>query len=147
MTSCSSSESDDRKRCRLVDPLDKPPFDSPSGIKHWPYHDFCRCEARLVVRKAIRIAESMLQAGCLPRATSRWPMELESPEPWPNCEPKSHALDPPFHFRQIPGTDSLNFIPPKSFRESVLIPASTEIARNPLLMKKPSEATKIGKRG
>ena len=143
-STCSSSDAEETRKCRFVDPLDKEPFDSPSGIRHWPYHDFCRCEASLVVKKAIQIAEGMLQAGCLPRATSRWPIESEGLDHWlsTNCQPKSHALDPPFHFRQNPGTQTLDYIPPKSFKERVLIPASREIAKNPLLTKEPPKSHK-----
>ncbi|KAL5968646.1 hypothetical protein TSMEX_003630 [Taenia solium] len=134
MQICSSSDSEPPVKPRTVNIIAKgeQQFDSPSGITVWPYHDLARCEAKCVVKNAIRIAETIFQSGFPPRAKSYRPVKLVTTRPWPLCEPKSYALDPPFHIKPTPGSDAFEYVSPKPFRERVLIPASTEVAKNPL---------------
>ncbi|EUB54631.1 hypothetical protein ECG_07834 [Echinococcus granulosus] len=134
MKICSSSDSEPPTRPKADNTTAeaKQQFDSPSGITMWPYYDLARCEAHYVVKNAVRIADTIFQAGFLPRAKSYCPVSPKIAKPWPLCEPKSHALDPPFHIKPTPGTDAFIYVPPKPFKERVLIPASTEVAKNPL---------------
>ncbi|KAL5104108.1 hypothetical protein TcWFU_006093 [Taenia crassiceps] len=107
-------------------------FDSPSGITVWPYYDLARCEARCVVKNAIRIAETIFQSGFIPQAESYHPVTPVTTKPWPLCEPKSYALDPPFHTKPIPGSNAFEYVSPKPLKARILVPASTEVAKNPL---------------
>lgn len=134
MRICSSSDSEPPSKSKTDNTIaeGEQQFDSPSGITVWPYYDLARCEAHCVVQNSVRMAETIFQSGFLPRAKSYRPVTPMTTKPWPLCEPKSHALDLPLHIKPTPGSDAFVYVAPKPFKERVLIPASTEIAKNPL---------------